>query len=380
MNTHFKLTKEKVEHLAEKYGTPLLVLSLNQIERNYTFLLEHLPGVKLHYAVKSNPDKRIVKTLAKLGAHFDVASDGEILALSKMGISGERMIYANPVKTKNGMAAAKCNEVYKFTFDSKSEITKMAKFLPGGTVLLRVRVNNSKALINLNEKFGAPPDQVMELLTMARDYGLDVAGLCFNVGSQSADAEGYVEAIKMCRRLFDQALEKGFNLRILDIGGGLPIPFMYQNINVETMTHDIHTALHQYFPETEIWAEPGRFISGTAMNLITRVIGTQYRSHQHWYFLDDGIYGTFSGMMFDHWDFEQISFKEDEKRVLATFAGPSCDSIDILFKDKMTPPLEVDDLLLVTNCGAYTCASATEFNGFAKTPIIVWEEELGIER
>jgi ornithine decarboxylase len=374
MNSHFKLTKEAVGHLAQKYGTPLLVLSAKQIEENYAFLTERLPGVKIYYAVKSNPDERIIRTLAGMGSYFDVASDGEMQALSAMGIAGERMVYANPVKTESGMATAKRTGVYKFTFDSKSEIQKMAKSLPGGTVLLRVRVDNPKALVDLNKKFGAHPEDVLELLSMAKEQGLNVAGLCFHVGSQSADADGHVEAIKVCRKLFDAALDKGFDLRILDIGGGFPIPSLHQDIDVETMTRDIRIALEQYFPNTEIWAEPGRFMCGTAMNLITSVIGSQCRNHQQWYFLDDGLYGTFSGVIFDHWDFELISFRDEEMEP-ATFAGPSCDSLDIMFKDKMTPPLKVGDLLLVPNCGAYTSASATIFNGFAKTRIIVWEEE-----
>lgn len=374
MNSYFQLTKPQVEHLAEKYGTPLLVLSTAQIERNYRFLEEHLPKVKLYYAVKSNPHEEIVRTLANLGSYFDVASDGEMLTLSEMGISGDRMVYANPVKTQSGMAAARRTGVYKFTFDSKSEVTKMAKHLPGGTVLLRVRVDNPKALVDLNKKFGAHPDEVMELLTMARDAGLDVAGLCFHVGSQSTDADGHMEALRICRRLFDQALAAGFHMRILDIGGGFPIPSLHQEIDLTAMMNTIRQGLEELFPDTEIWAEPGRFIGGTAMNLITRVIGSQYRNGQNWYFLDDGLYGTFSGVIFDHWDFELISFK-DREVIPATFCGPSCDSLDIMFKDKLTPMLEMDDLLLVPNCGAYTSASATVFNGFAKTPIIVWEKE-----
>jgi ornithine decarboxylase len=186
-------------------------------------------------------------------------------------------------------------------------------------------------------------------------------------------AEVHIEALKICRQLFDQAEKEGFKLSILDIGGGFPIPAVNEHIDLETMVSDISAALAVYFPDTEIWSEPGRFICGTAMNLITRVIGMQHRNNQQWYFLDDGLYGTFSGIIFDHWDFELEPFKAG-KKIPATFAGPSCDSLDILFRDKMTVPLEMDDLILVPNCGAYTSASATVFNGFAKTPIIIWEE------
>jgi len=373
MKSYFKLTKMAVEKLAQQYGSPLLVLSLEQVERNYAFLAENLPGVKLYYAIKANPNEKIVRKLAELGSYFDVASDGEMRFLTAMGIAPERMVYANPVKTPNGLKVAKETGVYKFTFDSESEINKMAKAMPGSSVLLRVRVDNPRALVDLNKKFGAHPDDVLHLLKMAREQGLDVAGLCFHVGSQSSGAEAHIAALKVCRRLFDEAKAEGFDLRILDIGGGFPIQTITETIDVVAMTGVIRQELAENFSDIEIWAEPGRFMCGTVANLITSVIGTQQRDGKRWYFLDDGLYGTFSAVIFDHWDFELETFKNKEQ-IPATFAGPSCDSLDIMFHDKLTAPLSIGDLILVPSCGAYTSASATEFNGFAKTPIVIWEE------
>ena len=369
----FKLTKAEAEQLVQEYTTPLLVISQQRVVENYRFLTEYLPKVKIFYAVKSNPAMPIIKTLAELGASFDVASDGEMLQLTGMGISADRMIYANPFKTPKGLMTAKNIGVDKFTYDSESEIIKMAKAVPGGKVLLRVRIDNTKALVDLNKKFGAAPEDVMRLLRLASDQGLDVAGLCFHVGSQSPNAEAHVEALQICRKLFDEAAVAGFNLRILDIGGGLPITSPDMDIDIVQMVSEINTTIEKLFPYTEIWAEPGRFICGTTMNLITSVIGTQRRNNQQWYFLDEGIYGTFSSIIFDHWDFELESFKQTANEV-ATFAGPSCDSLDVIFRDKLTPPLVVGNILVVPNCGAYTSASASEFNGFAKAEIIALED------
>ncbi len=369
----FRLTKDVVNHLAEEYTTPLLVVSLEQVTYNYQFLAKVLPKVKVFYAVKANPNARIVQKLAELGSHFDVASDGEMLQLTEMGISADRMVYANPFKTPKGLAVAKNTGVNKFTFDSESEIYKMAQTIPGGMVLLRIRVDNPKALVDLNKKFGAAPEDAIKLLKIARDQGLDVGGLCFHVGSQSPTAEAHIEALNICRKLYDEAEQEGFDLRILDIGGGLPIPTLETEVDVLSIAKGIGEKLDELFPHTEIWAEPGRYLCGTAVNLITSVIGTHQRNNQEWYFLDEGVYGCFSGIIFDHWDFELDPFKDGEKKPV-TFAGPSCDSIDVLFKDKMSVDLEIGDVLLVPNCGAYTSASATEFNGFAKTPMIVWED------
>ncbi|MDR3559873.1 MAG: type III PLP-dependent enzyme [Negativicutes bacterium] len=373
MREYFKLTQPMVKLLAEKYGTPLLVLSLAQVKANYHFLAEHLPRVKLHYAVKANPDRRLVKALAESGSYFDAASDGEMADLAELGVSPDRIIYANPTKTANGLKVAGRTGVYKFTFDSEAEIARIAQAIPGGTVLLRVRMDNPDALVDLNQKFGVHPEDVLQLLGSAKEQGLDVAGLCFHVGSQSTNAKAYTDAIEICRRLFDDAARAGFALRILDIGGGFPIPTPFEKVDIVGITARISKALAEHFPTTEIWAEPGRFICGTAMNLITRVIGAQIRNNQQWYFLDEGLYGTFSGVIFDHWDFELEVFRGG-KTIPATFAGPSCDSLDVMFRDKPTVPLAVDDLILVPNSGAYTSASATVFNGFSKAPIITWEE------
>lgn len=372
----FRLSEKVVRELADRNETPLLVLSLDEVEANYRMLKKHLPMVSVYYAMKANPDLRLVRRLADLGSSFDVASDGEILALAEMGVAPHRMVYANPVKTMSGFEACRKTGVRKFTFDCESEISKMAKAVPNATVLLRIRIDNTGAHVDLNKKFGASPADAIALLLQARAAGLDAAGLCFHVGSQMTSVAPYLTALRLARQLFNDAKEAGLDLRILDIGGGFPIPTPDMEIDRGEMLATIGKEVAALFPDTEIWAEPGRFICGTAVNLITRVIGVSERNGQPWYFLDDGLYGTFSGVIFDHWDYELIPFK-DGFPIPSTFAGPSCDSLDIMFRDKPMPALVLGDVLLVPNCGAYSSASATVFNGFAKTEILVWEEIKG---
>ena len=380
MQDFFHLSRSAVERLADRYGTPLLVISQQQIERNYNYLKSNLRRVKLHYAVKANPDERIIRKLADLGSSFDVASDGEVQLLADMGIEPSRMVFANPIKPAQGIAMANRLGIRYYTFDSVPELEKMARIAPGCGAVLRMRVDNPEALIDLNTKFGVMPENALSILLKARSLGLDVAGIAFHVGSQTVKYEAYVEAMRIARGVFDAAAAEGIQLRILDIGGGFPIPAGNGPLDLDTMTAQISAGLDRWFPDTEIWAEPGRFICGTAVNLITRVIGSQNRDGQEWYFLDDGLYGTFSGVIFDHWDFEMEMFKTGPK-ITATFAGPSCDSFDVMFRDRLTVPLEVEDLILVTNCGAYTSASATTFNGFCKAKAVTWEEvNEGIER
>lgn len=370
----FKLERESVEKLAEKYGSPLLVLSLKQIEANYMCLKTYMPRARVFYAIKANPHPEILKTMIKLGSSFDVASDGEIRTLHDMGVEGERLIYANPVKTTGGLQACRECGVSKMTFDSASEIEKIRAIGPDATVLLRLRIDNSSAHVDLNKKFGAAREHALNLMLKAKEAGLDMAGIAFHVGSQTVSADPYLHGLDIARELFEEAAAAGLKLRILDIGGGFPIPEPKVRFNLPEMLKQINARLDEDFPGIDVWAEPGRYICGTAVNLITSVIGVNERGGQPWYFLDEGLYGTFSGVIFDQWDFKLISFKEGEERVAATFAGPSCDSLDIMFRGKMTVPLEVGDLLLVPSCGAYTSASATTFNGFSKAQFVVWED------
>lgn len=370
---YFQLNRQATEALAQEYGTPLLVLSLEQIEKNYNLLRTHMPRVKVFYAIKANPHRRILELMRELGSNFDVASDGEIKELASLGIDGSRMIYANPMKTVNGLRACRTAGVSKMTFDSAGEIDKMARECPGATALLRIRIDNSSAHVDLNKKFGAGREQALALLQKAKAAGLDAAGIAFHVGSQVTNSDPYLNALDIAREIFEEAEAAGMHLRIMDIGGGFPIPEPRVRFNLVEMLKQINARLDEDFPGVEIWCEPGRFICGTAVNLITSVIGVTERGGQPWYFLDEGLYGTFSGVLFDQWDFKLISFKEGEQ-VAATFAGPSCDSLDIMFRGKMTVRQEEGDLILVPICGAYTSASATTFNGFSKANFVVWED------
>lgn len=371
----FRLTKKDVERLAGKYPTPFVVISLAQVERNYDFLKRCMPRVHVYYAMKANPAPRIIETLARRGASFDTASAGEIETLARMGIAGTRMIYANPVKTPQGLAAAAQFGVRRFTFDDRSEIKKMAEAVPGAEVLVRVRVKNQKALVDLNAKFGAEPEEAIPLLLEAKAEGLSPAGVCFHVGSQSLSVAAYHDALHLMRRLFDEAAKSGMTLSLMDIGGGFPIPTAdggHQDAGA--LMTAIEEEIERLFPDVEIWAEPGRFLSGTAVNLVTSVIGEKTRGGQIWYILDEGLYGTFSGVIFDHWTFDFVSFKPGRRR-RTTLVGPSCDSIDFVRRDVLLPRLAVGDKLLVPDCGAYTTASATTFNGFALATEIYWEDQ-----
>ena len=371
----FNLSENEMNELCCRHETPFLVVSAAKVEENYRFLRAHLPHAGVYYAMKANPAPAILRRLAALGSNFDVASAGEIEALAREGVAGDRMIYANPVKDARGLRAAAKYGVRRMTFDDASEIGKIAQVVPGASVLVRIAVHNSRALVDLNTKFGARPEDALPLLLAAKRAGLRPVGICFHVGSQSLSVAAYEEALLFVHGLFAEAKAAGLTLTDLDIGGGFPVPDAAGlAVDVAAMLTAIDRQIVRLFPETAVYCEPGRFLPGTAVNLVASVIGTKDRAGHPWYILDEGIYGAFSGMMYDHWHYPLHTFGRGE-RVRATFAGPSCDGIDVLYEDFLTPRLEVGDHVLATDIGAYTTVSATQFNGFALAPTYTYEEE-----
>lgn len=372
----FRLTEEEINYLADRYPTPFMVVSLDRVEANYRYLRQQLPMVKVFYAIKANPEPAVLRHLASLGSNFDVASEGEIRLLTSLGVEGSRMIYANPVKPEASILEAARAGVDKFTFDDESEIPKLAENAPGARVLVRVQVENEAAVVNLNEKFGVRPELALPLLHKARLAGLVPAGICFHVGSQSLGAEAYGKALKLCRGLFDQAKLEGLDLQVLDIGGGLPIPAVgHEDMDLGAMTGQIRSALEELFPDVEIWSEPGRYMCGTAVNLVSSVIGTKLRNGQPWYVLDDGLYGSFNGIVFDHWTYK-LEFQRQGELIPSVFVGPSCDSIDVVARDYPAPRLQVGDKVLTPEVGSYCSAAATSFNGFQPAKTLVYEQHI----
>lgn len=369
----FKLTKEKATMLAQKYATPLEVISLEHIEKNYNLLRKHIPRLKVFYAIKANSAKCILERLINLGSNFDVASAGEIKLLSQMGVPGDRMIYANPVKTIEGLIEASKVGIKRFTFDSEDEIDKIKKYIPDAEVLARVKIKQSDAVVNLNIKFGADENKILDLLNYAKDKGLKANGICFHVGSQVLSTNSYKKAFSLVRKLINKIRDNGIDIKYMDIGGGLPVPCLGQDVDVEQIMKEINNCLAD-FEDVEVWAEPGRYICGSAVNVITSIIGKQIREDKQWYYIDDGIYGSFSGILFDHWNYDIISLKDEKNNSeKVTIAGPSCDSLDIIKKEMYCPQLNEGDLLIALNAGAYSKVSATTFNGFSLPKTVALE-------
>jgi ornithine decarboxylase len=360
----------RAEILARTVATPFLVLSPSHIQATIRTLRTCLPGVGLYYAMKSNPDSELLGLLNGQVDGIDVASYGEVTAAAAAGVAPERLFHSNPIKKDTDIALCTRHGVRWFTFDNPDEIAKLRTHAPGANVLLRVAIKNTSCVVNLGAKFGVNPDEALSLLLQARAAGVNVRGIAFHVGSQSTDPGIYTTALKLVRSIFDEAASAGVRLDTLDIGGGFPVAYRTAVPKLEDFCRVVSRSLSEMFPAgVRIIAEPGRCISGDAMTLVVRVIGRSIRNGIPWYFIDDGLYGAFSGKLFDHCDYELISMKGGPVRECVV-AGPTCDSIDIVAQDQMLPDLEIGDLLVVPGMGAYTRASATSFNGF-QPPVTV---------
>ncbi|MBU1852416.1 MAG: type III PLP-dependent enzyme [Candidatus Omnitrophica bacterium] len=344
------------------------------LEKQYKRFQKYLPNIIPYYAVKANPNPGIIKTFINLGAGFDVASAAEMKMVLSLGASPSKIIFAHTIKSIEDIEFSRRRRVRLMTFDNEPELYKLAKHYPGAHVLVRIKVENQGSVVELSLKFGADPDQALFLLRKAKALGLTPMGISFHVGSQSTNVENYLQALEISFNIFNQAKENNLPLKIVDIGGGFPIQHFDNEIgiNFERMAVQIRRQMKELFDKNvKFIAEPGRFFSGPAGTLVTQVIGRTFRNNKNYYYLNDGIYGDFSGMVFDHCKYEFRTLRRGQ-RFLSTLAGPTCDSFDTLSMNEEIPELYVGDVVYVKNIGAYSCASATPgFNGFSPAKIIV---------
>jgi ornithine decarboxylase len=351
-----------------------MIIKRCALGKQYRRFSKCLPKVTPYYAIKANPHPGIIKTFVSLGTSFDVASAAEMKQVLELGASPSKIIFANTIKSAEDIIFARRQKVQLMTFDNEPELYKLAKYYPGAQVLVRIKVANSGSVVELSLKFGADPEHAFFLLRKAKALGLVPMGISFHVGSQAKNVENYLQALEISSNIFKEAKENGLPLKVLDIGGGFPIQHFDNEIgiNFERMASHIKSQMKTLFDKNvRFIAEPGRFFAGPAGILVTQVIGRTFRNNKNYYYINDGIYGDFSGMVFDHCRYEFKTLRRGQT-FLSALAGPTCDSLDTLSLSEEIPELYVGDVVYVKNIGAYSCASATTgFNGFPPAKIIM---------
>lgn len=363
-----------VRNLAAEHGTPMLLLSTRVARRQYRALTQALPGVDVHYSMKPLPHAAVVRALCNEGAGFDLASAGEVDLARVLDVDPHRCIHTHPIKRDPDIRRALDFGCRTFVFDNPNELAKLEPYRQEVELLLRISFPNPRAQCDLSLKYGVAAGEALWLLGEAAAAGFAVRGLSFHVGSQVADPARFLAAIAACRALFDLAELDGIALDTLDIGGGFPVPYLEPVSGIADFCAPIAAALEEQFPHARLIAEPGRFVSAPAMTLVSSVIGKAERQGCIWYYLDDGLYGSYSGKLFDRADYRLIPLADFDgaarPRRRSVVAGPTCDSIDVIAEGRLLSEMESDDLLVSPMMGAYTAASATDFHLFGRAKVV----------
>jgi len=355
------------------------IVDLGEVVNAYNTWIRLLPIVEPYYAVKCNPNPVIMEALASLGVNFDCASQNEIRSANDVTNDPTRIIFANPIKMSSQIKYARCNDIDLMTFDAADELFKIKLYHPQCQLVLRLAVDDSKSKCRFNSKFGCKLEEVEEILKIAKILKLNIVGFSFHVGSGCMSSDVYYEAIRECKKACDTANKIGFNITIIDIGGGFP--GVDREIKFEDIAKKINSSIQDFFGEdvlnnkVRFIAEPGRYFVEKTHTLVLNIIGKKQKTddingdNTNVYYLNESTYGSFNCIYNDHYKPILMPFNERNEKLFKSICyGHSCDSIDKICEDIMLPDLAIGEFIFVQNMGAYTTsASSIGFNGFAPT-------------
>ncbi len=370
---HRRLTLDTA-YRPEIPATPYLLLDPRVAVDRYRDLSAALPDTAIHYAVKANPDPRILSKLARVGSRFDVASPAEVYACLDAGASPDQLLYSNPIKRRVDLAAAYAAGVRLYVVDCLGELGKVADEAPGSSVLCRLLTSGAGADWPLSRKYGCDVDTCVDILRTAHELGLDVAGTAFHVGSQQRDPAAWQAPIAASAVVFERLRALGLHPWLLDLGGGFPA-----SLEGDIPTFGAYGAAIERFisasfgdqrPRTVI--EPGRALVGDAGDLVATVVTVCWRGERRWVYLDAGVFTGLVETLDEAIRYPMSTTADGGPTGPVVLAGPTCDSADVLYeKDPVQLPLALGegDIVRLHSAGAYsTTYSTVGFNGFAPLP------------
>ncbi len=352
---------------------PCLVLDLEVVRDNYMAFAKALPDTRVFYAVKANPDPQVLDLLARLGSSFDTASVVEIEQALAAGATPDRISFGNTIKKERDIARAYALGVRLFAVDCEAEVEKIARAAPGAKVFCRILCAGDGAEWPLSRKFGCVPEMAARVLEHAHRLGLVAYGLSFHVGSQQRNPKSWDAALKASAAIFRDLAERGINLQMVNLGGGFPTKYLRDVPAVKAYGQAIFRALRKHFgnriPETII--EPGRGMVGNAGVIEAEVVLISKKSDDdkmRWVYLDIGKFNGLAETMDEMIRYPIRTTYDDDAMEPCVIAGPSCDSVDVLYEKEPYPlplSLEIGAKVLIEGTGAYTTTySAVGFNGF----------------
>jgi ornithine decarboxylase len=352
---------------------PCLVVDLDVVRDNYINFAKVLPDTKVFYAVKANPAPEILKLLAALGCCFDVASVTETQAALAAGAAPDRISYGNTIKKETEIATAFGLGITLFAVDCEAEVEKVARAAPGSRVICRIHCDGSGSEWPLSRKFGCEPDYAADILELAHKRGLVPHGVSFHVGSQQHNIEAWDRALASTAAVFRSCAERGIALAMVNLGGGFPARYVRKTPKLESYGKAIFRSLRKHFgnaiPETIV--EPGRGLVGNAGMIEAEVVLIAKRSPEddvRWVYLDIGKFHGLAETIGESIRYPIRTAKDRDDTVPCIIAGPTCDSVDVLYEKTPYPlpvSLAIGDKVLIEAAGAYTATySSVGFNGY----------------
>src|ERR1700716_935723 len=273
------------------YDKPFLLIDSAIVREKIRRFTAAMPRVLPHYAVKANPDPRILKLMLEEGAGFEIASVAELDLLLALGVPAADVFYSNPVKSRDQVAHAASKGVQWYVIDSVEELKKIQSIKADAQLYLRVDTPNIGSDWAPAGKFGAHASEVRDIVVTAARLKVDLAGVAFHVGSQCRNPENWRVGIEKSRAVFDQMAKAGLNPRLLNIGGGFPVRHVKPIPSIEVIGQVVNEALKAFPEDVQVIAEPGRYLVSDAGYFVCRVLGTATRGGKRWMHWDAGMFG-----------------------------------------------------------------------------------------
>ena len=356
-----------------KFDRPTLLIDVDQVEENYNQLKAGMPSAHIHYAVKANPHPEILKRLVSLGCRFDAASIGEIDMCLAAGADPAHISFGNTVKRVQDVKDAYAKGISLFAADASEELAKISEHAPKSNVFIRVLMRSTEAEWPLSRKFGCSSSMVIPLMHEAQELELNPVGLSFHVGSQTRHPHMWYDSLDSVAAIWHNAIEEGFTLNLLNIGGGFPAYYGVDITEPEEYGERILEAVKDRFGEVDyIMAEPGRGLVGSAGCIAAEVLLVS-RKHEEdpvrWVYLNIGRFHGLAETEAEAIKYQFLTPDSDSTNLSpCILAGPTCDSADVMYEEhKVNLPndLTYGDRFIILNCGAYTSTYSTvAFNGF----------------
>ena len=386
-----------VPEIAAAVGTPFYCYSTATLARHYTLFDDALAGMPhlVCYAMKAASNQALLKTLAGLGAGMDVVSGGEYARAVAAGVPGERIVFSGVGKTETEIRQALTGGVRQFNVESEPElrvISRVATSL-GVVAPVTIRVNpdvdaktHAKIATGKSEnKFGIPISRARTVYAeAARLPGIQVVGIDVHIGSQLSQLEPFEQAYRKVAELTEVLRADGHDIRRLDLGGGLGIPYTRSN-EAPPLPSDYGDLIRRTVGHLgcEIEIEPGRLIAGNAGILVSRVIYVKDGEDRTFLILDAAMNDLIRPAMYDaHHDIVPVSEPEaGAEQADYDIVGPVCESGDTFAKGRTMPKVAEGELVAFRSAGAYGAVMSSEYNTRPLIPeVLVNKDQFAVIR